>query len=324
MFQKRPVRAFSTCGTPYLRWVSFGMPAIPSTLLHSVCYLYPDKESAREGRDSGGTGFLVGIRIEADRSLVNLYLVSNYHVAIKNGNSVIRVNKKDGSCDIFEHDPSEWHFVRGGGDVAAIPMKLDMAVHDVTYLDVSGLAKTPQELAHIGPGDDIFMIGRFIDHDGGNTNKPAARFGNVSIDPTYIPGCSNSGLDVKYYCLDMHSRSGFSGSPVWAYMTPGSDLRQVDLTEDRSGSGWSIGPPRLHLLGIHCGQFREDMHVKNADGSDGPSIVGYSGMTYILPSWHIYSLLYSEPLAAIRLQNEEYHSARRAPWEEMRRRGPRQ
>lgn len=42
------------------------------------------------------------------------------------------------------------------------------------------------EKHRIGIGDDVAMIGRFVDHDGGETNQPAARFGNISVMPTPI------------------------------------------------------------------------------------------------------------------------------------------
>jgi hypothetical protein len=78
------------------------------------------------------------------------------------------------------------------------------------------------QAAQIGPGDDVFMVGRFIDHDGGNKNRPALRFGNISIDPT--PIMQDNGVRVPAYCVDLHSRTGFSGSPVFVYRTPGPDL----------------------------------------------------------------------------------------------------
>ena len=61
------------------------------------------------------------------------------------------------------------------------------------------------------------MVGRFVDHDGGPTNLPAARFGNISIGPSKIR--SELGKYVDTICLDTNSRTGFSGSPVYVYRT---------------------------------------------------------------------------------------------------------
>ena len=125
------------------------------------------------------------------------------------------------------------------------------------------------------------MVGRFIDHDGGQTNRPAVRFGNVSIAAGHVAGMPNSDENIEYYCLDMHSRTGFSGAPVFAYRTSGVDLRQQNSVHQ-----WPWHPPALGLLGIHCSQFPEELKA-----SDGKTISGLSGMTVALPSWHIADLI---------------------------------
>jgi hypothetical protein len=74
----------------------------------------------------------------------------------------------------------------------------------------------------IGPGEDVFMVGRFMDHDGGAINQPAVRFGNISTMPANIK--QPNGVIRPCYCIDLHSRAGFSGSPVYAFRTFGQDL----------------------------------------------------------------------------------------------------
>ena len=61
---------------------------------------------------------------------------------------------------------------------------------------------------------------------GVETNNPAMRFGNISLNPTPIEQPNQSIKDS--YCLDMNSRTGFSGSPVFMYRTPGSDVQFID------------------------------------------------------------------------------------------------
>src|SRR5208337_5394725 len=73
----------------------------------------------------------------------------------------------------------------------------------------------------IGVGDDVFMVGRFINHEGSPTYLPATRFGNISVMPFPILKSPQKGPS---YCIDMHSRPGFSGSPVFVYRTPGGNL----------------------------------------------------------------------------------------------------
>ena len=104
----------------------------------------------------------------------------------------------------------------------------------------------------IGPGDDVFMVGRFVDHQLLNQSATAVRFGHISMDPA--PVLQSNGVRADTYCIDLHSRSGYSGSPVFAYRTPGYDL------EERLGVGGEAkilmsGTNHLSLLGIHWDSF---------------------------------------------------------------------
>lgn len=60
----------------------------------------------------------------------------------------------------------------------------------------------------ISPGEDVFMVGRFVDHDGGQVNLPAVRFGNVSVMPTPLEQPNHRNF-VPAFCIDLHSRSGY-------------------------------------------------------------------------------------------------------------------
>jgi hypothetical protein len=53
----------------------------------------------------------------------------------------------------------------------------------------------------------------------------------------------------------MHSRTGYSGSPVFVYRTSNTNLDAI--FKDRVEAG-SPGDIFIYLLGIHCGQFPED------------------------------------------------------------------
>ncbi|UQV43469.1 hypothetical protein KIV45_16000 [Janthinobacterium lividum] len=264
------------------------MPAIPNELLDCVLYLYPDSSSAIAGVRYGGAAFIVGVQSKTNQTVKHLYAITNHHVAVKSGYSVIRFNKKDGGAGTLDLDPSDWEFSAEKGDVCIASLSGIGDNHRFNFVPNDlFLTEAEQNSRFIGVGDDVFMVGRFIDHDGGQTNSPAVRFGNISIAPSYLPDINNSGKPVHYYCLDMHSRTGFSGSPVFAYRTPGADLN------DAFSQNLRMRPPVLRLLGIHCGQFPEDMWLKgdNPDDETSRPIVGYSGMTFALPAWKIQELL---------------------------------
>jgi hypothetical protein len=314
-FELIPVEFRSTCGVPQTKWVSVGMPRIPENVINGVFYLYQSREDAEAGKNPGGTGFIVqyqGSRVGHVEG-EHLYGVTNWHVALKRGFCVIRINAKSGGTDILEFGPEDWHFIPGKYDVAVVPIILDEGVHNASAISTHRFVPDPK-LRHgrIGVGEDVFMIGLFIDHDGEAINAPSARFGHVSMlpDPRASIGQPN-GYRGESYVIDMHSRTGFSGSPVYVYRTFGNDLTKIwghefdDLELDETFRpnhfrGRMRTRSLLQLLGIHWGQFPERWELKNKDSLDesrqdlildGKYVEGMSGMTCVIPAWCIMEVL---------------------------------
>lgn len=272
------------------------MPRIPPILLNCTFYLYATAEDARRGEEYGGTGFIVGVPSEllSDR-VTYLYGISTWHVACRDGASIVRLHRKDGGIEIRDFGPEDWDFIPGGADIAAISLSLDQSQLRFAYIAENAFATREQVEKHgIGVGENVFMLGRFIDHDGGERNAPAARFGNISIMPDGTIR-QPTGARQESYCLDMHSRTGFSGSPAFVYRTPGNDFTKdgINLTERF-----------LYLLGVHWGQFPERWEIGadvDADAAEvarqqslvleGKHVKGLSGMTLVSPAWRIREVL---------------------------------
>jgi hypothetical protein len=141
-------------------------------VLDCVFYLYKDRASAEKGENFGGTGVLVGDFIEGGNFI---YGVTNWHVAVEGGYSVMRVNAKDRRADILEFGPEDWLFVPHADDLAISP-SLKLNNHRISVVRRHDLVTSSMAHHHrIGVGDDVVMIGRFVDHDGGLTNLPAAQ-----------------------------------------------------------------------------------------------------------------------------------------------------
>jgi hypothetical protein len=282
------------------------MPRLPAKIINCVFYLYPDRESALTGRDFGGTGFLVSMA-RKDGSLF-VYGVSNHHVAVRDGCSVIRLNTLDGDVDVIELGPEDWNFIPQGDDVA-ITRALELQYHHQFASARREMFEAPEnkkdwrssQYKHrIGVGDDVVMLGRFVDHDGGATNLPAARFGNISVMPT--PVKQKNGALRDTYLIDMHSRSGYSGSPVFVYRTPGNDFEVVGSfvrpTPEQALAKW-FDNTFFTLLGIHYGQFAEEWEGGRIirQGADAveteqlASVEGLSGMTLVAPADSVIALL---------------------------------
>jgi hypothetical protein len=296
-FEQVPITMHSSRGTQYLRWVDIGMPKIPETILKHVFYLYKSYEDAEKGSEYGGTGFLVAIPSEKyyrDYKIAHIYGVTNWHNALEGGFSVIRINTIDGKTDILDFNPTEWEWIPGGDDIAAIEIPISK-LHDVQYISTTAFA-TDQIITEneIGIGDDVFMVGRFVNYDGGPINAPAVRFGNISVMPS--PILQPTGYAGDSYCIDLHSRTGFSGSPVFVFRTPASNIDAIFKT-----GKVNLSESFLYLLGIHWGQFPEDWELKEIklEGKpprsnlilEGAYVEGFSGMTCVIPAKKILDLL---------------------------------
>jgi hypothetical protein len=198
-------------------------------ILKAVFFLYPTEDAAKKGVEAGGTGFLIGVPSKRwpDRFL-HIHGVTNWHVAVFGDHvppsPIIRVNRTSGPPDIIEFDPSEWVFRGGQQDLAISPPLRLTPEHDYTALEMASwrITEANERELEIGPADDVFIVGRFVDYDGVETNAPAVRFGHISIMDATIR--QETGYLGRSIVLDMHSRSGFSGSPVFVFRTLGSEF----------------------------------------------------------------------------------------------------
>jgi hypothetical protein len=311
------------------------MPFISKNILNTTFYLYDTEKNARRGKSMGGTGFFVAYY---DRNMTrqpvepHFYAVTNWHVAVCSAASVIRVNCHDGSTDCFDFDPADWSFIPNGDDIAVVRVPLDPGKHQVDAISVDQFVRAEDLQWRISTGADVFMVGRFMDHDGGEINLPAVRFGNISTLPTLMRIEKFQGMR-EYYCIDLHSRTGFSGSPVFAYHTIGSDLTGNDIADlmkhiSHNILGTSYIPtnfyqPYMRLLGIHCGQFPEELELKRTGlhkHANKEYVIGMSGMTMVSACCNILAVLELPQLEKQRaiVDGEETtrRDARRGPrWE---------
>ena len=233
------------------------MPRIPPKLLDNVIYLYKTRADAEACSDIGGTGFIVSLpAVKSGREF--RYFVTNWHVAVRDGFSVVRVDKIDGATDYFEYNSVDWHFLPKF-DIAVVPVVISGSMHKVVVLP-QDIFLTLERKNHekIGPGDDVFMVGRFIAHQLLDQSVTAVRFGHISMDPA--PVLQSNGIHADTYCIDLRSRSGYSGSPVFVYRTPGYDLEEA-LGIGGEAKFLMSGTNHLSLLGIHWGQFPEIWEV---------------------------------------------------------------
>jgi hypothetical protein len=258
----------------------------------------PVSKRGRAGRDPQGTGFLIArpSKLYPEKQIV--LAVSNHHVVCgETGASVIRLMKLDGTPDPIALGPEDWFYDPAGPDVMIAPIDIDLNVHRYRFIPIDGPVEPNPGLNPIGLGDDVFMVGCFIDPDVRGIDRPTVRFGNISMMPA--PLKQPNGNTLPAYCLDMHSRSGYSGSPVFVYRTPGSDLSPHDGGPHQVLAG---GTHFVLCLGIHIGQFNEYWPIRerkferrsaeaNQLEASEQVVKGVSGMTAVVPFADVLKLL---------------------------------
>lgn len=315
------------------------MPRISQDVIDSVFYLYANKQDAVGGISPGGTGFVVAVSVfHYNKHFTLHYGVTNWHVACHCGFPVIRLNKRDGGTDVLELGPEDWHFIGGGPDVAVVPLELDRKVHKIGSVADHLFAGNGRP-SDINIGDDVFMVGLFQDHAGKTTNIPSARFGNISMLPSSEATIKQpTKYEGESFVLDLRSRAGYSGSPVFMYRTPGADLSgvsdafpelhvQIDaglIAHQLSENGFTASAHRSHpadialklprtmfrLLGVHWGQFPERWERENPDLlsdsrrraliPESAYVSGLSGMTCVIPAWEIRKVIDMPRVKALR------------------------
>ncbi|MEZ5933323.1 MAG: serine protease [Alphaproteobacteria bacterium] len=274
-------------------WEPRGMPRINDQFLECVFYLYPSREAAEIGEQIGGTGFVAGVPSDVHEGVIYGYAVTNRHVAVDDGASCIRVNRCDGSVEVLEFDPAEWLVHPSGDDLAVIPLGgMVPGIHDVRLFDTSWfVTEESSNKLDIGPGDDVFMVGRFVHHDGKKRNQPSVRFGNISMNASLIRQ-SRRGFEQLSYGVEMRSMGGYSGSPVFVCKSPW-DMNRPTVT---------VAPNRVKFLGVNWGYITDKLEVDEEVIRDNQAsqseirrrkqyVKANTGMNGVIPAWKVKELL---------------------------------
>ena len=273
------------------------LPRINVEFLNSVIYLYASSSDANDGRSSGGSGFIVGVPSIAISGIAYAFAVTNRHV-IDGGASVIRLNTKDGKTRTQETDERDWLCHPDGTDLAVLPLEIDQAIDDIHFISTKHFAhKDIIEALDIGPGDEVFVVGRFINHEGRQKNLPSARFGHIAQmanEPIVYRG-----QQQESFIVEARSIGGYSGSPVFIYIEPKGMLagRRVDMSrpppQNDGGFGpWMLGIDWCHLLDWSpvCDASGQPLNAKLAGPWD-QQVKTNTGMMGVIPSWKLMEIL---------------------------------
>ena len=306
-------------GTPYARWRRV-LPRIEDVLLDSVVYMYPSRGDANAGEKSGGSGFLVGA-FSPIQNVTHVFVVTNEHVVKgdpannmpKNLWARLTTRQNDKEIEFCPFD--DWAFpleTDEPHDLAIWHYKTIIASHDSSlafvnrdrFMEKGDFGAEP----NYGPGDECFMLGRFIVNDGGRErNLPTARFGNISRLPGPVE--RRAGISVDAFLVETRSQAGYSGSPVFSYR-PDVAVTSSPVPAGQmagSGVGYSFGMAHItispKLLGVDFAHLPNRVRISKLDERNNtvtrqhPDIprdarveVG-SGMLIVVPAWELATLI---------------------------------
>lgn len=270
------------------------MSRIPDSHLRSVVYLYPTEEGARNGARVGGSGFVL-FHASSVVGVMVRYVVTNRHVAEKC--TWVRVNSKTGVHVV--QVPSAWWFA-AVADVAVAILPLPNGVApDALTIEALGLSEDERTRLNIGPGDEVYMCGRFISTEAQERNLPTARFGNISQVPDpAAPVKDGRGILVQAYLVEMRSQSGFSGSPVFLRIPQYSFRGVIGDTSTETNT------TLFRLLGLDTGHMVNLLPI--IDSSTGLRVdedwraVANNGVALVAPIEEVTQLLDTLEVAAER------------------------
>ena len=279
------------------------MARIHDSYLNCAFFLYQSLRDARDGSERGATGFFVSVPWETNKQRQHVYAATNTPCITNCRDSVVirATRRSDASLVFIETDPIEWDSLPGN-DISVRPIAPDQAwayngVPTGIFVTPDDFRQTTSERTCLGPGDKVFMLGRFISHDGKTENHPSARFGNISMNAA--PIWHRGGYNQESIAVDMRAISGYSGSPVFVYWEfGGANLPLVKRSSMQSF---------LALLGIDWGHIEHKLPVLGADGKplpNGEHVRSHTSMACVVPAWRIADLLGTEKFKRQRMQDE--------------------
>lgn len=304
------ITKISLRGTPYRVWEPT-VPRIPDVYQECSIYLYPSHDHATRGVNMGGSGFLIGVPAATVPGTFHVFAVTNAHV-IDLGSCTVRLNTQDGQFDILDFTEQNWFAHQDGDDLAiAVMPGLDTAKYKFQVVTPEMLlSKKEMKDLNVGPGDEVFVAGRFINSEGRQRNIPTLRFGNVSqmpLEPLEQDRMFNgTRFKQESFLVEARAISGFSGSPVFLLLT---------RLYSRQGGKWpdNQGQDIIRLLGIVWGYVRNWEPICDKNGApirNEWKVSVNTGMMGVVPAWKLQEML-DHPAVKKHMQEAEeaYHRA---------------
>ena len=258
------------------------MPRIDDFWRGCVVHLHRSVEDARNpepddfGCPKGASGCLF---VKHTKRQSHFYVVTNRHV-VRGGGVVPKLFPAGGQARIIDCVEDSWLCDEVEDDLAILPLDESLAVH--ALVEAHFPSEEDEARLDLGVGDDVFMWGRFW----GQVDGPVARFGNIAAWPARQVQCRER--TQESILVEMRSHSGYSGSPVFLYINPGSARPWIHSVDPEIGPQHYVKTERFELFFI---------------GIDWAHIGG-TAMAAVVPWYKVGDLLNCSKLVHLRTERD--------------------
>jgi len=262
---------------------------------------FADAKAALElfNKDRGAANSLITFRDVSEHHLKHchhIYVVTNKHVIAGDFPCpVVRMNLKHPGSGfertyVIPFNQSDW-VIDPNNDLAVCMLPPDFNPAIVNFSVISRSAVMSEKdfrEQDIGPGDEVFYVGRFMGHAGRYENMPSVRFGNISMNPNEREPIAWETKTRHHeqvgFLVEARSRSGYSGSPVFF-------LNQHAVNNRRA-----VFPMLdVRLLGIDWGHLPEKIKLTTQGNPTVWQAEIHAGMMGVVPSWCLLDFIDTAP-----------------------------
>jgi hypothetical protein len=214
----------------------------------------------------------------------------------------VRVNSTDGKTHdiVIPIDAWFYHPTDSSVDVAVLPWFSNEGLAFTTNPTYTAITHEVIRENGIGIGDEVFVIGLFTKHHGGERNLPIVRTGNIAMMPEE-PVQTNYGL-MTAYLIELRSIGGLSGSPVYVHK------QWADPKHKRTGH-------ILYWLGMIHGHWNIEEKSIDMPIHDKEQQLN-TGIGIVVPAYKILEILDREEILAMREESKRNFTQRNIPTED--------
>ncbi len=161
----------------------------------------------------------------------------------------IRLNLKGAGLVWMQAPLTHWRFHPSDptADVAVLPMFPGEECDFRTFGLESSATPEVMQAEGVGVGDEVFIVGLFVNHLGKSKNIPIVRIGNIAAMPDERVATKEFGA-MDAHLIEARSIGGLSGSPVFVHVQA---IRvhdeSLNITADDTGQFWLFGLMHGHF-----------------------------------------------------------------------------